>query len=126
MTIYCDSCYKKCETKTTDNGFGAYSYGSINSVHRKLEEVSDCCEAGFTEIDYDNYEDYLIYTYLSGSQYPTITIEDATQAQRLTIMFYETCLATRHIHASFFTPDGFELGELMKHFRWFQRIAMWE
>jgi hypothetical protein len=42
---WCTDCGQRCSTKWVDNGIGAYEYWGAKGVDRRIEEVSDCCEA---------------------------------------------------------------------------------
>ncbi|MBN2382544.1 hypothetical protein JXQ70_06645 [bacterium] len=54
---WCLACHEECDVITVDNGIGHYEYWGFPGVDRNECEVSDCCEAAFTE---DEYELYLL------------------------------------------------------------------
>lgn len=52
MTIRCHSCgAANPDTKTIDEGIGPYEYFGATGVHTAWVDVTECCEAEFSDMD---------------------------------------------------------------------------
>jgi hypothetical protein len=47
--ITCNACGDPCQVVTIDNGIGFYEYWGASGFDRQLHDVSNCCEADFTD-----------------------------------------------------------------------------
>lgn len=45
----CEACGRPAEEMRVDYGIGAYEYWGANGVHRDIQIVSECCEAGLVQ-----------------------------------------------------------------------------
>jgi hypothetical protein len=48
---WCCACKQECSVIEVDFGIGSYEYWGAKGVDIDLQEVSDCCEADWTEED---------------------------------------------------------------------------
>ncbi len=54
---WCCACKQECNVIEVDFGIGAYEYWGAKGVDIQIEEVSDCCEADWTEEEPDEDEE---------------------------------------------------------------------
>lgn len=48
---WCCACKQECNVIEVDFGIGSYEYWGSKGIDIDLQEVSDCCEADWTEED---------------------------------------------------------------------------
>lgn len=47
----CEACGQPAHGMTVDYGIGSYEFWGMRGVHRDVQRVSECCEAGFMDND---------------------------------------------------------------------------
>ena len=49
--LICDSCNQECATIYVDLGIGSYDYGDGSYTHTDYQEISECCEGDYEEVE---------------------------------------------------------------------------
>jgi hypothetical protein len=68
--ITCDACGDPCNVVTIDNGIGFYEYWGATGFDSQICDVSDCCEADFTDPRERDDEDDEPYVLAPGDNPP--------------------------------------------------------
>ena len=54
MNYVCMKCWKTCDTKEVDTGYGRQEYFGAIVTDRNIEELSTCCEWDVAEMEEEN------------------------------------------------------------------------